>query len=230
MGFYAQFFDVDTTTVLNRCAAALYPRRPFLDVLDGNPDLYGPFWIATTVVFILFLTGTINAYLAAEGDKHFEYDFGLLGSATGLIYGYTAIIPVALWAVLRWFGSEGANLLECWALYGYANLLWIPVACISWSPLAALNWAFTAVGFAASLVFLLRNFWPVISATEQKVSRILLIVIVALHIGLAFAIKIFFFSHGSPVHTPDHVGEDQPVDGGDAKEGAEAMLRFLFKL
>jgi hypothetical protein len=64
--------------VLHRCAAALYPRANFLDVLEGNPDLYGPFWIATTVVLILFLGGTISDYLAREGRGAFAYDFGLL--------------------------------------------------------------------------------------------------------------------------------------------------------
>jgi hypothetical protein len=75
--------------VLRRCTAAIYPRANFLDVLDGNPDLYGPFWIATTVVFILFLTGTISWKLAQEGDGRFGYDFGLLSGAAGLVYGYT---------------------------------------------------------------------------------------------------------------------------------------------
>ena len=78
LSFYAQFFDVDTSSVLSRCWAALYPRANFLDVLEGNPDLYGPIWIATTVVFILFLGGTISKYLAATGEGHFVYDFKLL--------------------------------------------------------------------------------------------------------------------------------------------------------
>lgn len=78
MSFYAQFFDVDTSSVLTRCWAALYPRANFLDVLEGNPDLYGPFWIATTVVFILFLGGTISQYLATTGQEPFAYDFTLL--------------------------------------------------------------------------------------------------------------------------------------------------------
>ena len=134
--FYAQYFDVDTNEVTKRCLAALYPRANFLDVLDGNPDLYGPFWIATTVIFILFLTGTISWKLAHTGQTHYPYDFNLLSGAAGLIYGYTGIIPIALWATLRWFGSESANLLECWSLYGYANLVWIPVALISWSPVS----------------------------------------------------------------------------------------------
>jgi protein YIPF1/2 len=64
--------------VLRRCGAAIFPRANFLDVLEGNPDLYGPFWIATTVVMILFLTGTISQYLTREKEAHFEYDFKLL--------------------------------------------------------------------------------------------------------------------------------------------------------
>jgi hypothetical protein len=194
LSFYAQFFDVDTSEVLRRCRIALYPRSNFLDILDGNPDLYGPFWIATTVSFILFITGTISQYLASQGVAHFAYNFTLLTGASGLIYGYTFILPVALWGILRWFGSEGANLVECWALYGYANLIWIPVALISWSRISILNWVFVAVGFAASALFLVRNLYPLVSATDAKTSRILLIVVVVLHAGLAIAIKEFFFA------------------------------------
>lgn len=104
--------------------------------MEGNPDLYGPFWIATTVVVILFMTGTISQYLATEGKQHFAYDFKLLSGAAGLVYGYTLFIPLGLWGALKWFGSESANLMECWALYGYGNLIWIPVALVSWSPLS----------------------------------------------------------------------------------------------
>lgn len=78
LSFYAQFFDVDTSSVLARCWAALYPRANFLDVLEGNPDLYGPFWIATTVVLILFLGGTISLYWNLTGGERFAYDFRLL--------------------------------------------------------------------------------------------------------------------------------------------------------
>ncbi|KAF4551914.1 Yip1 domain-containing protein 1 [Elsinoe fawcettii] len=226
LSFYAQFFDVDTAEVLRRCWAAVFPRSNFLDVLDGNPDLYGPFWIATTVVVILFLTGTISSYLASTGREHYTYDFALLSGAAGLVYGYTFVLPLGLWGVLRWFGSESANVLECWALYGYANLIWIPVALVSWSPLTALNYAFVGVGFAVSVVFLVRNLYPVLSVSDVKTSKILLIVVVALHAGLAIAIKILFFAHGSPA-TKDKapVDDKKPEDG---KEGGGAMLVRMF--
>lgn len=219
ISFYAQYFDVDTSSVLSRCWAALYPRANFLDVLEGNPDLYGPVWIATTVVFILFLGGTISHYLATTGKEHFVYDFELLSGtltsmdhvlislnnfigAAGLIYGYTLVIPVALFLALKYFGSESANLLECWALYGYGNLIWIPVALISWSPLTLLNWIFVGIGFGVSVAFLLRNLYPVLSATDKKASKALLILVVVLHAALAIAIKWLFFASGSAIKPP----------------------------
>ncbi|KAL8381234.1 hypothetical protein RB595_005489 [Gaeumannomyces hyphopodioides] len=209
--FYQQFFDVDTSAVLSRCWAALYPRANFLDVLEGNPDLYGPFWIATTVVFILFLGGTISQYLAVKGTSPFAYDFTLLSGAAGLIYGYTLAIPVILFLALRYFGSESANLLECWALYGYSNLIWIPVAIVSWSRIDILNYVFVAVGFGYSVAFLLRNLYPVLSATDRQTSKALLIVVVVLHFALAVTIKFLFFAHHSPIGSGS---------GGEAKPPA----------
>ena len=221
LSFYAQFFDVDTSTVLHRCRTALIPflphTPPFLDTLDGNPDLYGPFWIATTVVVILFLTGTISQKLASQGKAHFEYDFKLLSGAAGLIYGYTLFVPLGLWAALRWFGAQGLELVECWALYGYGNLFWIGVSLLSWSPLSALNYALVGVGFGVSVFFLLKNLWPVMNATsEAKMGRVLLGVVVVLHAGLAVAVKVLFFSHGSPAKSGGGGGGGEgDGDGGE---------------
>ena len=134
--------------------------------------------------------------------------------AAGLIYGYTLVIPVVLFGALRYFGSDSAQLLECWALYGYGNLVWIPVALISWSGVGVLNWVFVGLGFALSVSFLLRNLYPVLSATDRQTSKILLILVVALHFGLALAIKILFFASGSPVAS-------DPADGGSAGGGGD---------
>ena len=159
--------------------------------------MYGPFWIATTVVVILFLTGTIRHKLDdTAGKKSLNYD--LLSGAAGLIYGYTLFIPLGLWAALRWFGAQSLELVECWALYGYSNLFWIGVALLSWSRLDGLNYALVGVGYAVSVFFLVKNLYPVISATEKKISQVLLIAVVVLHAGLAVAIKVLFFSHKSP--------------------------------
>ena len=130
---------------------------------------------------------------------------------------------MVLFGALRYFGSESANLLECWALYGYGNLVWVPVALISWSSISVLNWVFVGVGFGLSVSFLLRNLYPVLSATDRQTSKILLILVVALHFGLALTIKILFFAWGSPVSS----GGGDKGDGGDAPP-ADDPAKFLF--
>jgi len=142
--------------------------------------------------------------VSTHDDGNNGCDTNIFIGAAGLMYGYTLVIPIALFLALKYFGSESANLLECWALYGYSNLIWIPVALISWSPISILNWVFVGVGFGMSVAFLLRNLYPVLSATDKQTSKALLILVVCLHAGLAIAIKILFFAHGSPaVKKPD---------------------------
>lgn len=73
-----------------------------------------------------------------------------------------------------------------------------------------------AVGFGVSVAFLLRNMYPVLSATDRQTSKVLLIVVVALHFGLALAIKILFFAHGSPAK--EDGGGDAKAPAGDAPQ------------
>jgi hypothetical protein len=49
-----------------------------------------------------------------------------------------------------------------------------------------------------SLTTLTSRSYPVLSATDVRTSKILLIVVVVLHAALAIAIKFLFFSYKSP--------------------------------
>jgi hypothetical protein len=62
------------------------------------------------------------------------------------------------------------------------------------------------LGLVQSSFFLVRNLYPVLSAADMRTSKMLLIIVVALHTGLAIAIKVLFFAHGSPVMN------EKPVD------------------
>lgn len=64
------------------------------------------------------------------------------------------------------------------------------------------------------------------SAIDAKRSKVLLIVVLALHAGFAIAIKILFFAHGSPVSKAG----DTPAEGGEKGDDAAAqMIRMLFR-
>jgi len=94
------------------------------------------------------------------------------------------------------------------------------VALISWSSITLLNWIFVGVGFSLSVAFLLRNLYPVLSATDKKTSKILLIAVVCLHAGLSIAILFLFFASNSPAKPK----EDTPAP--PAETGSRMLARF----
>ena len=95
------------------------------------PDLYGPFWTLTTLIFTLFLSSSlaasISAYLSAPGAEY-DYDFQLLSIATSLVYAYGIGLPVLLWLALRYLGVGEWGVVEAVAVWGYAQFVWVPVS------------------------------------------------------------------------------------------------------
>ncbi|KAI8982605.1 hypothetical protein BDB01DRAFT_843449 [Pilobolus umbonatus] len=129
LDYYSQFFNVDTTDVIERCLKSMYPTGDYAtDTLHNQPDLYGPFWIATTVVFSVFvcssLAGSLAAYVA--GKSHI-YDFTLLSYAVFVVYPYAFLCPAVVWASTKYFGCQ-PSLMEIINYYGYSLFVWIPVS------------------------------------------------------------------------------------------------------
>lgn len=63
---YRPYFDVDTARVLDRLAHSfLGPFRPsFMAATADDPDIYGPFWVATTLVLVTAVAGNYADYLS----------------------------------------------------------------------------------------------------------------------------------------------------------------------
>jgi len=95
------------------------------------PDLYGPFWTLTTLVFALFLSSSlaasISSYLSGP-DHKYNYDFQLLSIAVSIVYAYGLGLPVLLWLALRYLGVGEWSIVEAVAVWGYGQFVWVPVS------------------------------------------------------------------------------------------------------
>lgn len=103
--YYQQLFDVNTTDVVERILCSIVPRRHNLVVnrIKLKPDLYGPIWISITLVFTIAISGNIANYFQHMNTKtHWKYNFHLVSYAATAIYTYIGLIPIALWASLKW--------------------------------------------------------------------------------------------------------------------------------
>ncbi|QRW13312.1 protein YIPF1 [Ceratobasidium sp. AG-Ba] len=236
--YHQQWFDVDTATVLARITHSLNPFAPdpspftgpssapipfFPTTTDTKPDLYGPFWTLTTAIFALFVfssfAASVTSYLSAEP---FAYDFALLSVGVSLVYAYGLGTPFALWAVLRYLGTEW-SLVEGFAVWGYAMAVWIPVAALCIIPLPIVRWVLVGLAFGSSGWYLFRNVYPVLASADQKPARLIIIVLAALHAAIALTFKVLFFSY----YIVPAIGGKDPIAGtgpGKPNNSTRVML------
>lgn len=106
----------------------MIPKENFVELVESNLELWGPFWIPTTVVFALFVTTSIaNNIVSYMAGLPLEYDFSLLPFATTTCYLYAFLMPLVVWVACKWLAAP-AQLLELVMIYGYGMSIWIPVA------------------------------------------------------------------------------------------------------
>ncbi|KAJ1568019.1 hypothetical protein HK405_003890 [Cladochytrium tenue] len=203
--FYQQFFDVDTNDVLQRMLESLLPRGKFMEAVGSNPDLYGPFWISTTVIFALFVTSTIagSIYAYIHGTA-FAYDVTLLTIALTTVYAYVTALPGLLWAISRYLGAP-LRFFDLVDLYGYGMTVWIPVSLLCIIPSSLLRWVLIAVAFALSTFFTLQNLVPLVltssgGAPSPTARTAAVAVVVVAHAGLALLFRLEFFTFVADVN------------------------------
>ncbi|KAK1370634.1 Integral membrane Yip1 family protein [Heracleum sosnowskyi] len=194
VGAYKPYFDVDTSDVLDRIKDSLLPfSGSFNEKTYDHPDLYGPFWICTTLIFVAAAIGTFVTYLAHEGnDEEWEYDINLVTWSAGLLYGYVLVVPLCLFVILKYF-SVPSGLAQLFCLYGYSLFVFIPALCLSAIPLDVFRWVIAGVAGVMSATFVALNLRNHIKSGSE--SWLLVVTgIFLLQLALSIVLKLYLFT------------------------------------
>lgn len=189
IGTYQPYFNVDTAEVLQRILQSVSLNRgDFMTMTKHNPDLYGPFWICTTLIFVASAFGNYATYLS----KHvsWQFDISKVTWAAGLFYGYTFLLPLALYFVLKYIGVS-LGLIHLWCLYGYSLFVFIPASVIALIPVTVLKWVIIAGAGLVSTTFVTMNLKTHVGSSEK--SYIVVFGSLILQCCFALAFKIIFF-------------------------------------
>ncbi|XP_054800739.1 uncharacterized protein LOC129304916 [Prosopis cineraria] len=191
---YKPYVDIDTSDVLERIKESLFPfRGTFNEKTASHPDLYGPFWICTTLIFVAASICTFVTYIAHKlKNKEWNYDINLVTWAAGLFYGYVTIVPLGLYVILKYL-SAPSSLVQLFCLYGYSTFVFIPALCMSIVPLEIIRWAIAGVAGIMSVSFVALNLRAHIQSAGE---RWFLIVagIFLLQLALAVVLKSYLFT------------------------------------
>lgn len=195
--YYQQFFDVETNQVFHRVVGSMLPlpHRNFLQThIRPSPDLYGPFWICTTLVFTTAIAGNLANYLASGGkDYQWKYDFHKVTFSATAIFCYWWLIPTAVYLVLWWRRSPaGYTFLEIICVYGYSLAIYIPISILWVVNYEWFKWTLVIIGALLSGGVLVLTFWPAVKEDTRRVAVFVIALIFICHLLLATGFVLYF--------------------------------------
>ena len=190
--FLQKYFDIDTEEIKERLISSLIPLNSrFYNLIENKPDLYGPFWIYTTLIFVIAASGSMTKYL--QGITNEDYFQEFIPKAASIIYGIGFCLPLIIYVLMYFFGSDATFILIL-CIYSYSFTIYIPIMilCI---PIEKLQWVLLFIGVLHSTGFLLINFWNELNKFIDNRKYFLLGIICIFQICLFLLLKLKFFKH-----------------------------------
>lgn len=199
---------MSTITITNRLTRALLPvhllQGPFFHSGE-TVDLYGPFWIVTTVIFLITATANFGdwyRFSPEEFEEEWKADFEKAALAATLFYASITMFPLGAYFVLHWIGTH-KDLVELVAVYGYSHAVWLPAALLCMLPFNWWRWLCVLAASAGHTAFICRNvagdvlfdsggtlYYPV---GDKKRAFVLVGCVAAASAGMSIFVKFLFY-------------------------------------
>lgn len=188
--YYQPYFDVNTDEVAARIKYALVSfggsGSPFLEVVREKPDAYGPWWISTTLIFLISVTSHLKSLFSAEAGT--KYDFTNVTFAAMTVYSYVGVTALAMWVALNYWLKTPLTLLQCACVVGYSLCVYClaSILCV----LPYLSWIVLLAACALSSLFVAKSTLPVIEHQEKQQVVAFIGTLVVINVALMLVIKL----------------------------------------
>lgn len=191
LAYWQQYFNINTTDLTDRMLGTV-STKSFSTILNSNPDLYGPFWIPTTVIFLLFASSTVATSISSN-----RIDISILTFAAIIVYSYLAIMSGLIYAIAR-YHKLTLQLFTVLNVFGYGMAIWMPVSLLCIIPVDIIRWLVVSAAFASSSIiylivafFLVRTLKPLLD--EMKACNVVLALVILAQAALSLVFKIGFY-------------------------------------
>ena len=147
---------IETAELKQRIIYNLNPKKTtdFIQSLTANPDLYGPVWISSALIFMSIFCSSASFVLSRiffDADrKSYEYNYAMLGFIFSTVYSFLFFFPfiatiwlkfLAIETTLVKVGTADQNV----AIYGYSYTVFVLATLVVWYPLDWLRTSALAV-------------------------------------------------------------------------------------
>ena len=193
LNYFRQYFRITTKEVEQRIISSFKPyNSKFYEEASNNPDLYGPFWIYTTLIFVIASGGSLSKYFNGDNSKNYFQSF--VRGAGSLIYIFGFGFPFLIWGYMKFIG-EVISYFYILCIYGYSFSPFIPIIILCSCGINVIQWILLCYAIGNSTLFIITNLWKEISKQEQKKKYSLIGIIVALQFILFLILKLYFLEN-----------------------------------
>ena len=192
--FIGKYFNVELSDLKLKLKGAIIPfNKSFYQSIEINSDLYGPFWIFTTIIFLIALIGNVTSYFQAEDKKNYVYNYNHVPYAFFIIYGFGFGSPFVLWIISKFIFRIDIDLLTNMCVYGYSYTILIPILLICIIPYKLISTLALLYFLIHSCTFLFYNMYLIIQQKAPKSKYFVLGLLGGVQLLLFLLLKFYFF-------------------------------------
>lgn len=194
LGYIGKYFNVELHDLKLKLKGAIIPfNKSFYQSIEINSDLYGPFWIYTTIIFLIALIGNFSEYIHSEDKKNFVYDYNHVPHAIFIIYGFGFGAPFILWIISKFVFRIDIDLLTNICIYGYSYTILVPILLLCIIPYKIISTLSLLYFLIHSCTFLFYNMYFIIQQKAPKSKYVVLGLLGGTQIALFLFLKFYFF-------------------------------------
>ena len=196
LSFISKYFDVELKDIISKLKGSIIPlNKSFYESIEEKPELYGPFWTFTTIIFLITVIGNLNGYLSS--NNNFSSNFDFMPYAALFIYGFGFGVPFLIYLVSKFAFKIEIDLVSNLCVYGYSFVILIPILFVCVIPSDFLETIFLIYYLVHSSIFLFYNVYLLISEKAPKAKYPILGILGGFQLILFFSLKFYFFKNVS---------------------------------
>lgn len=192
------YYKISTKEIYQRLQKSLNPlTKNFFIQIKTNPDIYGPFWIYSSIIYLLAIKGALYHYFTNYSTNYFD---SFLLISCSIFYFFCFGSPLILFLYLKKIGNETNSTLifvDLVCICGYSMSCYLGSIVIYLISFQYLEWISLGYGFFCSTWFLINNLLgnDDIKNLESIKKKIFFGIVLINQISFFLVLKVYFYGN-----------------------------------
>ena len=188
---FKRYFQITSNDFILRFINSFIPfNHKFGNLIQNNPDLYGPIWIYTSLILLISATGSLTRTLQGHNNKNFFQEFIPIAGTT--VYSVGFGLPILITFLMKLFGVK-LGFVHVICTYGYSFSIFLPISIICVIQINAVQWIALIYAVFSSTSLLVVNYHKLMGEFSKNRKYIIIIIVLLAQLGLLLFFKLYFF-------------------------------------